>query len=213
MNRPVRLSSSLTGVSQVLQLVEGGPAQKCGKIAEGDIISEVDSVAMLGKGLPELLKAMAGPPGSIANLVFMRFVGAGITPISVSLVREVLRLESSRVGCGVTLQIAPSGFLQTCHVEPHVLSSADVRLGDTVLAIDGTMTTDAQMLLGPPGTDCRLTLQRGEGAQAARSDTVCSRPDASESFDHLQVCGCSKARWSRGCRQHWNCSNGVQTRF
>jgi C-terminal processing protease CtpA/Prc len=157
-----------------LQLVDCGPAQKCGKIAEGDIISEVDSVAMLGKGLPELLKAMAGPPGSIANLVFMRFVGAEITPITVSLVREVLRLEASRVGCGVTLQIAPSGFLQISRVEPHVLSSADVRLGDIVLAIDGTMTADAQMLLGPPGTDCRLTLQRGEGAQAARLDITSS---------------------------------------
>lgn len=158
----------LTFSSQVLQLVEGGPAQKCGKIAEGDIISEVDSVAMLGKGLPELLKALAGPPGSVAKLSFMRFVGAEITPYTVSIVREVVRLELSRVGCGVTVRVAPSGFLEISGVEPRVLSSADVRLGDIVLAIDGTVTSDAQALLGPPGTDCRLTLQRGEGAQAAR---------------------------------------------
>jgi C-terminal processing protease CtpA/Prc len=151
-----------------MQLVEGGPAQKCGKIAEGDIIAEVDSVAMLGKGLPELLKALAGPPGSIANLSFMRFVGAEIAPYSVSVVREVVRLEMSRVGAGVTVRSAPSGFLEITGVEPRVLSSADVRVGDILLAIDGTVTTDAQMLLGTPGTDCRLTLQRGEGAQAAR---------------------------------------------
>jgi C-terminal processing protease CtpA/Prc len=127
---------------------------------------------MLGKGLPELLKALSGPPGSVANLSFMRFVGAEIAPYSVSIVREVLRLESSRVGCGVAVQIAPYGFLEISNVEAHVLSSADVRLGDVVLAIDGTVTTDAQLLLGPPGTDCRLTLQRGQGAQAARCFNV-----------------------------------------
>lgn len=148
--------------------MQGGPAQKCGKIAEGDIISEVDGVAMLGKGLPELLKALAGPPGSLAKLSFMRFVGAEITPYTVTIAREVLRIESSRVGCGVSVRIAPSGFLEISNVEAYVVSSADVRLGDIVLAIDGTITTDAQLLQGPPGTDCRLTLQRGQGAQAAR---------------------------------------------
>jgi C-terminal processing protease CtpA/Prc len=157
-----------THVSQVLQLVEGGPAQKCGKIMEGDIISAVDSVAMLGKGLPELLKALSGPPGSAANLSFMRFVGAEIVPYSVSVIREMVRLESSRVGCGVAVRTAPSGFLEISQVEPHVISSGDVRVGDIVLAVDGNMTLDAQLLLGPPGTDCRLTLQRGEGSQAAR---------------------------------------------
>jgi C-terminal processing protease CtpA/Prc len=123
---------------------------------------------MLGKGLPELLKALSGPPGSTANLSFMRFVGAEIAPYSVSITREVVRLESSRVGCGVALRTASSGFLEISQVEPHVFSSGDVRVGDIVLAVDGTMTVDAQLLLGPPGTDCRLTLQRGEGSQAAR---------------------------------------------
>jgi C-terminal processing protease CtpA/Prc len=151
-----------------MQLVDGGPAQKCGRIQEGDIIAEVDSVAMLGKGLSELLKALAGPPGSVVNLSFMRFVRAEITPYNVSIVREVVRLEQSRVGAGVAVRVAPSGFLEISEVDPHVLSSADVRVGDLVLAIDGTVTADAQLLLGPPGTDCRLTLQRGEGAQAAR---------------------------------------------
>jgi C-terminal processing protease CtpA/Prc len=166
------LRSRSDTLPQVLQLVEGGPAQKCGRIAEGDIISEVDSVAMLGKGLPELLKALSGPPGSVANLSFMRFVGAEITPYTVSVVRESQRLESSRVGCGVAVRLAPYGFLEISSVDAHVLSSADVRCGDIVLAIDGTMTTDAQLLLGPPGTDCRLTLQRGQGAQAARCISV-----------------------------------------
>jgi C-terminal processing protease CtpA/Prc len=123
---------------------------------------------MLGKGLPELVKALTGPPGSSVNLTFMRFVGAEINPYSVSLVREVQRPESSRVGVGVSVRALPSGFLEIVSVEPHVLTNADVRLGDTVLAIDGSMTMDAQMLFGPPGTDCRLTLQRGEGALAAR---------------------------------------------
>jgi C-terminal processing protease CtpA/Prc len=66
------------------------------------------------------------------------------------------------------LRTASSGFLEISQVEPHVFSSGDVRVGDIVLAVDGTMTVDAQLLLGPPGTDCRLTLQRGEGSQAAR---------------------------------------------
>jgi C-terminal processing protease CtpA/Prc len=199
----------------VLQLVEGGPAQKCGKIAEGDIISEVDSVAMLGKGLPELLKALAGPPGSIAKLSFMRFVGAEITPYTVSIVREVVRLELSRVGCGVTVRAAPSGFMEISGVEPRVLSSADVRVGDVVLAVDGTVTSDAQALLGPPGTDCRLTLQRGEGAQAARQAFLSyfSRfPTSCFVNDGMQVRCCSQA-WRCCCRRRRVCAHRVQARI
>jgi len=60
----------------VKSLLKGSPAERCGKIAVGDIVLEVNGDNVYGKKLAELAQVLLGPPGSSVQMTF-KSIGGG----------------------------------------------------------------------------------------------------------------------------------------
>lgn len=75
-------------------MVNGGPADRDGKVQPGDLVSSVDGVSVIGQSLNQVRQRVLGEPGSRCILTFDRpSMNSGY---SVSLVRESKAQQSGR---------------------------------------------------------------------------------------------------------------------
>mmetsp|Transcript_14129 Transcript_14129/g.22465 ORF Transcript_14129/g.22465 Transcript_14129/m.22465 type:complete len:132 (-) Transcript_14129:373-768(-) len=68
----INFRADRTGALLVSSLIDGGPADKCGDVREGDVLYEVDSKIVLRSPLSNVSASLLGPNGSGVNVVFIR---------------------------------------------------------------------------------------------------------------------------------------------
>jgi CubicO group peptidase (beta-lactamase class C family) len=89
--------------------IEGGPAEKAG-VKAGDVITEIDDVAMKGLALNQVLDKLRGRAGTTVRLRIVR--KDQDSPIDVTIVREPIRLPGARIQVrveGGRLEVAATG--------------------------------------------------------------------------------------------------------
>ncbi|HKY99804.1 MAG TPA: S41 family peptidase [Rhabdochlamydiaceae bacterium] len=93
----VVLREGIDGVV-IIDLVKGGPAERCGKIAVGDLLVEIDGKSVSGSSYEEILKAMKGQGAKQLELGFKRAQEAGKENVyRVALKRERIVMQEDRV--------------------------------------------------------------------------------------------------------------------
>jgi len=93
----VVLREGIDGVV-ITDLIKGGPAERCGKIAIGDLLVEIDGKSVSGSSYDDILKAMKGQGSKQLDLGFKRSQGAGKeNSYRVSLKREKIVMQEDRV--------------------------------------------------------------------------------------------------------------------
>jgi len=93
----VVLREGIDGVV-IIDLVKGGPAERCGKIAVGDLLVEIDGKSVSGSSYDEILKAMKGQGAKQLELGFKRAQEMGKENFyRVSLKRERIVMQEERV--------------------------------------------------------------------------------------------------------------------
>src|SRR3972149_10130278 len=96
----VVLREGIDGVV-IIDLVKGGPAERCGKIAVGDLLVEIDGKSVSGSSYGEILKAMKGQGAKQLELGFKRAQEMGKENFyRVSLKRERIVMQEERVKFG-----------------------------------------------------------------------------------------------------------------
>lgn len=83
------------GLLKVVSPIDGSPAAKAG-ILPGDIIVKLDDKAIRGTSLEEAVELMRGDKGTKLKLTISRHSSAGDQLIELTLVRDVIRIQSVR---------------------------------------------------------------------------------------------------------------------
>mmetsp|Transcript_12610 Transcript_12610/g.25981 ORF Transcript_12610/g.25981 Transcript_12610/m.25981 type:complete len:94 (+) Transcript_12610:398-679(+) len=80
----LRFRPSSQGI-RILNVAEGGPAAKCGKLQEGDVLLSVEGVIVKDMENDKVVQLLGGEHGSICKVVKL---GPGMEPEHIELVRE-----------------------------------------------------------------------------------------------------------------------------
>lgn len=92
----VVLRESVDGVI-IHDLIKGGPAEKSGKIAAGDLIVEIDGKGVEGLTYEEILKRLQGGAGFVRIGLLRSSVGKAPVTLQVDLKRERIVMQDDRV--------------------------------------------------------------------------------------------------------------------
>lgn len=114
------LREGIDGVT-ITGLIKGGPAEKCGKIAKGDLIVEVDKKSTLGFSYEEVLAKIKGEGNKKVSLGLKRFDSKGKEEyFSVELPREKILMQEDRLkyttetfGNGIIAKITLPSFYES----------------------------------------------------------------------------------------------------
>lgn len=104
-------------VVKLMTPVEGAPADRAGALP-GDVIVKIDDTDVAGLALRDVVKLLAGAPGTPVKVSIMRSSAAGLVgPMELPMTREVIRAQSVRsrlLGDGI-------GYVRVTQFQEHTL--------------------------------------------------------------------------------------------
>ncbi len=174
----------------IKRLLEGEPADACGKLRPGDCVLAIDGVPLRDKALTELSPLVLGPPLSKIQISVRSTDGAVFSLPLTRSDRHAPSIASSsdgeginpppppppasrkRVGVGITFKKSRLGYFAVKRLTPDgpAAMSGQIAADDVVVAIDGVAVGGvsnselSELVLGAVGTRLVLTVRTGGGA-------------------------------------------------